>query len=308
MRFEHLGGHDRHRRAGLPACAAGRPARCRRGSRSAAGRTRACRRTRCRRRGAGSTTAAPSTSTGCARTWEQRQKLEERHPEIAGDQRPILAHEGRYERRAAAARRPGARDGPRHGHGHGTGTRRGEPVAEQPVAGATERTRRWVSRLPTPLVRAERQTEPVSLQPVDRAAATLCGPTCCAPSTARCASTPPSRAMWSADASNYRRVPIGVVAPARRRGRRGGRVRVPRARRAGAAGRRADLDRGPGRQHRRRAGLPAREPDPRDRPGRPHRPRRARRDLRRGARRRRAARAHASARTRPRTTAARSAA
>ncbi len=79
--------------------------------------------------------------------------------------------------------------------------------------------------------------------------------------------------------------------PARRRGRRGGRVRVPGARRAGAPGRRADLDRGPGRQHRRRPRLPAPEPDPGGRPGRPHRPRRARRDLRRAARRRRAARA-----------------
>jgi len=30
------------------------------------------------------------------RTWEQRQRVEAEHPELAGDQRPILAHEGRY--------------------------------------------------------------------------------------------------------------------------------------------------------------------------------------------------------------------
>ena len=31
------------------------------------------------------------------REWGTRQKLEEKHPELAGDQRPILAHEGRFE-------------------------------------------------------------------------------------------------------------------------------------------------------------------------------------------------------------------
>jgi putative FmdB family regulatory protein len=30
------------------------------------------------------------------RSWERRQKLEARHPELAGDTRPVLAHEGRY--------------------------------------------------------------------------------------------------------------------------------------------------------------------------------------------------------------------
>lgn len=30
------------------------------------------------------------------RQWADRQRLEARYPEIAGDQRPILAHEGRY--------------------------------------------------------------------------------------------------------------------------------------------------------------------------------------------------------------------
>ena len=66
---------------------------------------------------------------------------------------------------------------------------------------------------------------------------------------------------------------------------------MPGARRARAAGGRADLHRRPGGEHRRRPGLHARQPDPGDRPGRAHRPRRAGRDLRRRARRRRAARA-----------------
>ena len=35
--------------------------------------------------------------TGLRRTAERRKALEERHPELAGDRRPILAHEGRFE-------------------------------------------------------------------------------------------------------------------------------------------------------------------------------------------------------------------
>ncbi|WP_248964594.1 zinc ribbon domain-containing protein [Sphaerisporangium perillae] len=34
---------------------------------------------------------------GLRRTAEARRDLEERHPELAGDRRPVLAHEGRYE-------------------------------------------------------------------------------------------------------------------------------------------------------------------------------------------------------------------
>jgi putative FmdB family regulatory protein len=30
------------------------------------------------------------------RRWEGRQKLEEKYPELRGDQRPVLAHEGKY--------------------------------------------------------------------------------------------------------------------------------------------------------------------------------------------------------------------
>jgi hypothetical protein len=35
--------------------------------------------------------------TSLRRTAERRRVLEERHPELAGDRRPIVAHEGRYE-------------------------------------------------------------------------------------------------------------------------------------------------------------------------------------------------------------------
>jgi putative FmdB family regulatory protein len=72
--------------------------------------------------------------TGMRRQWERRQKLEANHPELAGDQRPILAHEGRYS--AAPLRAgdavlgggPGAAAGDGHGHGHGHG-HGGEPSA-----------------------------------------------------------------------------------------------------------------------------------------------------------------------------------
>jgi putative FmdB family regulatory protein len=47
------------------------------------------------------------------RTAEARRKLEERHPELAGDRRPIVAHEGRYEQTPLRAG-----DQPGHGHTH----------------------------------------------------------------------------------------------------------------------------------------------------------------------------------------------
>ena len=97
--------------------------------------------------------------------------------------------------------------------------------------------------------------------------------------------------MWSADASNYRRVPIGVVRPrdvedveAALSVCRAHDVPVlPLGARTSIAGQAVE--------HRRRPGLHARQPDPGDRPGRAHRPRPAGRGLRRPARRRRAARA-----------------
>ena len=65
------------------------------------------------------------------RTWDERQQLEAKYPEIAGDQRPILAHEGRYHDAPLRAGdiplrgtppMPGHGAGPSHGHGHGHGS------------------------------------------------------------------------------------------------------------------------------------------------------------------------------------------
>lgn len=36
----------------------------------------------------------PATVDGWRRTIEKRERLEEKHPELAGDRRPVLAHEG----------------------------------------------------------------------------------------------------------------------------------------------------------------------------------------------------------------------
>lgn len=66
--------------------------------------------------------------TRMQRTWERRQKLEAKHPELAGDQRPILAHEGRYHDKplragdeVGGAAPAGHGHGQGHGHGHGHG-------------------------------------------------------------------------------------------------------------------------------------------------------------------------------------------
>ncbi|MQA12704.1 MAG: zinc ribbon domain-containing protein [Pseudonocardiaceae bacterium] len=56
--------------------------------------------------------------SGLRRQWDKREKLEAHHPELAGDSRPIVAHEGRYEGNPLRAGDPGA---PGHGHGHGHG-------------------------------------------------------------------------------------------------------------------------------------------------------------------------------------------
>ena len=54
--------------------------------------------------------------TGLRRQWEQRQRLEAKHPELAGDQRPIIAHEGRFH--GAPLRAGDQVPAPGHGHGH----------------------------------------------------------------------------------------------------------------------------------------------------------------------------------------------
>lgn len=66
--------------------------------------------------------------------WSQRQRLEAKYPEIAGDQRPILAHEGRYHGAPLRAGDVELSSGPAaapaaHGHGHGHGHSHGPPAA-----------------------------------------------------------------------------------------------------------------------------------------------------------------------------------
>jgi putative FmdB family regulatory protein len=59
--------------------------------------------------------------TRMRRQWDARQRLEAKHPEIADDHRPILAHEGRYHAAPLRAGDPVMGGGPAatgHGHGH----------------------------------------------------------------------------------------------------------------------------------------------------------------------------------------------
>jgi putative FmdB family regulatory protein len=52
--------------------------------------------------------------THLRRTAEARTRLEDKHPELAGDRRPILAHEGRFEHTPLRAGDPI----PKHDHRH----------------------------------------------------------------------------------------------------------------------------------------------------------------------------------------------
>jgi putative FmdB family regulatory protein len=72
--------------------------------------------------------------TQLRRTADERRALEERHPELAGDRRPVLAHEGRYEREPLRAGDTTADHGHAHGHSQTlpNGTRPG-PAAPQPT-------------------------------------------------------------------------------------------------------------------------------------------------------------------------------
>lgn len=67
--------------------------------------------------------------TGMRRQWDRRQQLEAEHPELAGDQRPIIAHEGRYHDVPLRAGDPVIGGGAGHGHGHGE-----KPAAAAPAA------------------------------------------------------------------------------------------------------------------------------------------------------------------------------
>ena len=72
--------------------------------------------------------------TQLRRTAEARQGLEERHPEIAGDRRPVMAHEGAYEttplRKGDAADTQEAAPGHSHGHQHGHAPAQSPTVSE----------------------------------------------------------------------------------------------------------------------------------------------------------------------------------
>lgn len=95
--------------------------------------------------------------TKLRRQWDKRQQVEAKHPEIAGDQRPIIAHEGRYHAAplragdvplgGAAGRAtapppdaddaaPAAPPSTGHGHGHG-GHGHGHGHATKPTTGST---------------------------------------------------------------------------------------------------------------------------------------------------------------------------
>ncbi|MGH3192206.1 MAG: FmdB family zinc ribbon protein, partial [Streptosporangiaceae bacterium] len=64
---------------------------------------------------------------------EQRQKIEEKHPELAGDNRPVLAHEGPY---AAEPLRAGPPDqAPAGGHPSGHGHPHPHPHGHAPAPG-----------------------------------------------------------------------------------------------------------------------------------------------------------------------------
>ena len=72
--------------------------------------------------------------TQLRRTAEARRTLEERHPEIAGDRRPVIAHEGAYEtaplRKGDAADTQEAAPGHSHGHQHGHAPAQAPTVSE----------------------------------------------------------------------------------------------------------------------------------------------------------------------------------
>jgi putative FmdB family regulatory protein len=74
--------------------------------------------------------------TGLRRQWDRRQQLEAKHPELAGDQRPIIAHEGRYHDVPLRAGDPvfGGAAGHGHGHGHGSGSA-GSGGGAEPASG-----------------------------------------------------------------------------------------------------------------------------------------------------------------------------
>ncbi len=74
----------------------------------------------------------PEYVAGLRRTWEKRQKLEARYPELAGDTRPVHAHEGKYHSSPLrAGDLPAAGHGHEHAHGHGHSAQPSPPPASE---------------------------------------------------------------------------------------------------------------------------------------------------------------------------------
>jgi hypothetical protein len=66
--------------------------------------------------------------TELRREWDTRQRLEEKYPELAGDRRPILAHEGPYQKvplRAGDEPPTSGNAGHPHPHSHAGGSHAG---------------------------------------------------------------------------------------------------------------------------------------------------------------------------------------
>jgi hypothetical protein len=76
--------------------------------------------------------------TQLRRTAEQRRDVEKRHPELAGDRRPILAHEDRYEaaplRAGDAAPARAVETAPAHQHPHAHHSHAGSHSHQHPPA------------------------------------------------------------------------------------------------------------------------------------------------------------------------------
>lgn len=73
----------------------------------------------------GTYSADPGYLAQLRKDWSARQRLEAKYPELAGDQRPVVAHEGRYHDAplrlgdSEVGQTPASSHGHGHGHAHG---------------------------------------------------------------------------------------------------------------------------------------------------------------------------------------------
>jgi hypothetical protein len=82
--------------------------------------------------------ANPEYVTQLRHEWQQRQRLEEKHPELQGDRRPVLAHEGRFEHAPLRAGDP--LPGPEsHSHSHDHSRAHEHPHPHPPADGPAPR-------------------------------------------------------------------------------------------------------------------------------------------------------------------------